>query len=68
MSVDILRTSGCDQCVSMVQYCFTSTETIKLVRKESPRKSGFQARSKDREILEKGGGAGPSTLPRRDHE
>ena len=29
---------------------------------------GFQARSKDREILEEGGGAGPSTLPRRDHE
>ena len=31
-------------------------------------KHGFQARSKDREILEEGGGAGPSTLPRRDHE
>ena len=30
--------------------------------------SGFQARSKDREILEEGGGAGPSLLPRRDHE
>ena len=30
--------------------------------------SGFQARSKDQEILEEGGGAGPSTLPRRDHE
>ena len=30
--------------------------------------TGFQARSKDREILEEGGGAGPSTLPRRDHE
>ena len=30
--------------------------------------AGFQARSKDREILEEGGGAGPSTLPRRDHE
>ena len=29
---------------------------------------GFQARSKDQEILEEGGGAGPSTLPRRDHE
>ena len=32
------------------------------------RSSGFQARSKDQEILEEGGGAGPSTLPRRDHE
>ena len=31
-------------------------------------KTGFQARSKDLEILEEGGGAGPSTLPRRDHE
>ena len=30
--------------------------------------SGFQARSKDQEILEEGGGAGPSLLPRRDHE
>ena len=28
----------------------------------------FQARSKEQEILEEGGGAGPSTLPRRDHE
>ena len=35
MSVDILGTSR-DQCVSMVQYCFTSTATIRLVRKESP--------------------------------
>ena len=32
------------------------------------RKSGFQTRSKDQEILEEGSGAGPSTLPRRDHE
>ena len=30
--------------------------------------TGFQARSKDQEILEEGGGAGPSHLPRRDHE
>ena len=30
--------------------------------------AGFQARSKDQEILEEGGGAGPSLLPRRDHE
>ena len=29
---------------------------------------GFQARSKDHEILEEGGGAGPSNLPRRDYE
>ena len=35
VSVDILGTSW-DQCVSMVQYCFTSTETIRLVRTESP--------------------------------
>ena len=35
MSVDILGTSR-DQCVSMVQYCFTSTETIRLVRTDSP--------------------------------
>ena len=31
VSVDILGTSW-DQCVSMVRYCFTSTETIKLFR------------------------------------
>ena len=35
MSVDILGTSW-DQCVSVVQCCFTSTETIILVRTESP--------------------------------
>ena len=35
MSVDILGTSW-DQCASMVQYCFASTETIRLVRTESP--------------------------------
>ena len=31
-------------------------------------RSGFQARSKDHEILEEGGGAEPSSLPRRNHE
>ena len=31
MSVDILGTN-CDQCRSMVQYCFTSTETVRLIR------------------------------------
>ena len=35
MLVDILGTSW-DQCVSMVQYCFTSTETTRLVRTDSP--------------------------------
>ena len=35
MSVDILGTSW-DQCVSMVQYCFTSMETRRLVRTDSP--------------------------------
>ena len=35
MSVDILGTN-CDQCVSMVQCCFTSTETARLIRTESP--------------------------------
>ena len=35
MSVDILGTS-CDQCWSTVQCCFTSTETVKLIRTESP--------------------------------
>ena len=32
MSVDILGTTDCDQCLSMVQCCFTSTETIRLIR------------------------------------
>ena len=35
MSVDILGTN-CDQCLNMVQCCFTSTETLKLIRTESP--------------------------------
>ena len=35
MSVDILGTSW-DQCMSMVQYCYTSTETTRLVRTISP--------------------------------
>ena len=35
MSVDILGTN-CDQCLSMVQCCFTSTETGRLIRTESP--------------------------------
>ena len=34
MSVDILGTN-CDQCRSMVQCCFTSTETVRLIRTES---------------------------------
>ena len=33
--VDILGTN-CDQCVSMVQCCFTSTKTIRLIRRGSP--------------------------------
>ena len=35
MSVDILGTN-CDQCLSAVQCCFTSTETVRLIRTESP--------------------------------
>ena len=35
MSVDILGTN-CDQCRSMVQCCFTSAETVRLIRTESP--------------------------------
>ena len=34
MSVDILRTN-CDQCLSLVQCCFTSTETVRLIKTES---------------------------------
>ena len=34
-SVDIFGTN-CDQCVSMVQYSFTSTGTRRLVRTDSP--------------------------------
>ena len=39
-----------------------------LGSKELDTETGLQARSKDQEILEEGGGAGPSLLPRRDHE
>ena len=35
MSADILGTN-CDQCLSMVQCCFMSTETVRLIRTESP--------------------------------
>ena len=28
--------TNCDQCLSMVQCCFTSTETVRLIRTESP--------------------------------
>ena len=35
MSADILGTN-CDQCLSMVQSCFTSTETVRLITTESP--------------------------------
>ena len=35
MSVVTLGTN-CDQCRSMVQCCFTSTETVRLIRMESP--------------------------------
>ena len=35
MSADVLGAS-CDRCRSMVQYSFTSTETISLVRTDSP--------------------------------
>ena len=44
--------------------CFTLCITMVAGR----RMAGLQARSKDQEILEEGGGAGPSLLPRRDHE
>ena len=35
MSVAVLGTY-CDQCLSMVQCCFTSTETIRLIRTGIP--------------------------------
>ena len=35
MSVDILGTN-CDQCLRMVQCCFTSTETVRRIRTERP--------------------------------
>ena len=38
MSSDVGRHSW-DQCMSMVQYCFTSTDTIRLVRTDSPGRS-----------------------------
>ena len=34
--VDIIGTN-CDQCVNMVQCCFTSTETVRLIRDGEPR-------------------------------
>ena len=50
-------------------FRFTSTEVRWLIRDgDRVGGTGFQAKSKAREILEEGGGAGPSTLPRRDNE
>ena len=46
----------------------TDYQEAMRVLARAARDSGFQARSKDQEILEEGGGAGPSLLPRRDHE
>ena len=36
MSVDKSSGTNCDQCLSMVQCCFTSAETIRLIRTGSP--------------------------------
>ena len=36
MLVDIILWTNCDQCLGMVQCCFTSTETVRLFRTESP--------------------------------
>ena len=33
--VDDILGTNCDQCRSMVQCCFTSTETVRLIRRES---------------------------------
>ena len=47
----------------------TTTERLKYLVRQFSGQIGFQAKTKDREILEEGGGAGPpSHLPRRDHE
>ena len=65
-------------CVSCLRACFG--QALSFIHTFSPCKlgggggggrrggGGVQARSKDQEILEEGGGAGPSNLPRRDHE
>ena len=44
------------------------SKVLKVVCWAGSVRAGLQARSKDQEILEEGGGAGPSLLPRRDHE
>ena len=56
----------------LVGHCLPATGRCRAVRYKRQCLpgfcQGFQARSKDQEILEEGGGAGPSLLPRRDHE
>ena len=57
--------------MTMVHLCH-----LKVLKKNSELRQityigcvqAIQARTKDQEILEEGGGAGPSLLPRRDHE
>ena len=58
-------------CVSCLRACFG--QALSFIHTFSACKTrvgggGVQARSKDQEILEEGGGAGHSPLPRRDHD
>ena len=54
--------------VRVLQGCRKPVLGVWVHRYKRLFRAGFQARSKDQEILEEGGGAGPSHLPRRDHE
>ena len=76
MLVDILGTSW-DQCLSMVQYCFTSMETIRLVRTEHPGRPPQLSRSSwtlhrlaffSLEMLQAGAVKGLSLTAKRTHQ
>ena len=65
------RLSDCRNCLKLcgpLCGCVCARAALRLGEPVKKKSTGFQARSKDQEILEEGGGAGPSTLPRRDHE
>ena len=66
-SVKVTRTLACSKFETPALYLFVLCSRY-IICLTLLAFAGFQARSKDQEILEEGGGAGPSLLPRRDHE
>ena len=45
------RGTNCDQSLSMVQYCYTSTETVRLIRTENPGRPPWRSHSSWTQIV-----------------